>query len=350
MTRAYNTATTQQNTGGAIPTFLAGKNKIINGDFNVNQRAFTSITANGFGFDCFAYIWGDGSATYSAQAFTAGTAPVVGYEAKNFARIVTASQTAANAYTILQHRLEDVRTLAGQTATLSFWAKAGTGTPKIAVELEQIFGSGGSPSGTTQTYFGQITLSTSWTRYSITIAMPSLSGKTIGTTANTSYLLWNLWTSAGSSYNSRSGSLGIQNATIDIWGIQLEAGSVATPFTLAGGGSQQAELALCQRYYFRTQIGTGIPYMGVTVAGSSTTTYANIIHKVTMRTTPTSIDFSGLKWQSINNSGNISAASISDATPENTLLVCTTTGATTAQMNYLIGQTASAYIGFNAEF
>jgi hypothetical protein len=130
--------------------------------------------------------------------------------------------------------------------------------------------------------------------------------------------------------------------------VQLEIGNVATPFSRAGG-SIQGELAACQRYYFRTQTGTGYPYMGVTVAGSSTTTYANIIHKVTMRSTPTSVDFSAIRWQAINNSGNISSASISDATPENTLLVCGTTGATTAQMNYVIGQTTSGYIGISAE-
>jgi hypothetical protein len=137
-------------------------------------------------------------------------------------------------------------------------------------------------------------------------------------------------------------------ATLDLWGIQIEAGSNATPFQTATG-TFQGELAACQRYYFRTQTGSGNAYMGVTVAGSSTTTYANIIMKQTMRVAPTSVDFSGIKWQAINNSGNISSASISDATPENVLLVCGTTGATTAQMNYLINQTSAGYVGFSAE-
>jgi hypothetical protein len=138
------------------------------------------------------------------------------------------------------------------------------------------------------------------------------------------------------------------NDWIEFEQIQLEVGSNATPFSRSGG-DLQGEVAKCQRYYFRTQTGTGTPYMGVTVAGSSTTTYVNIIHKVTMRSTPTSVDFSAIRWQAINNSGNISSASISDATPENTLLVCGTTGATTAQMNYVIGQTTSGYIGISAE-
>jgi hypothetical protein len=167
------------------------------------------------------------------------------------------------------------------------------------------------------------------------LAIPSVSGKTFGT-ANDSYL--------GVIVQCNTTSV----VDIDFWGWQLETGSVATPFQTATG-TIPGELAACQRYYFRTQTGTGTPYICNTVAGSSTTTYANLIHKVTMRSSPTSVEFSAIKWQAINNSGNITAASISDATPENTLFVCTTTGATAAQMNYVIGQTTSGYMAVSAE-
>ena len=288
ITRAYASAAQPGN------AFLAGKNKIINGDFNINQRGFTSLTSNGFGFDRFGYIYGDGTVTYSAQTFTAGAAPVAGYEAANFARIATASQTAAGAYSILQHKIEDVRTLAGQTSTLSFWAKANSGTPKIAVELEQFFGTGGSPSTTTQNYFGQVTLSTSWVRYSLTFTIPSLSGKTVGTNANTSHLIWNLWTSAGSSFNSRTGSIGIQNSTIDFWGVQLEAGAVATPFTTATG-TLAGELAACQRYYWRTTATENATPLANGMNTSTTTGRFFLQFPVQMRIPPTSIDYSALQ-------------------------------------------------------
>jgi hypothetical protein len=228
--------------------FTAGKNKIINGDFTINQRNFSSsTTSTAYGFDRFMMIYVDGTVTYSAQTFTAGTAPVAGYEAKNFARIVTSGQTLAGARANWKQPIENVRTLAGQTATVSFWAKAGSGTPKIAVELWQGFGSGGSPSAGVPTYAGQVTLSTSWARYSVTVAVPSISGKTIGTTENTSELQCNLFVSAGTDLNSRTGSLGIQSNTFDIWGVQVEAGSIATPFQTATG-SLGGELTLCQRY------------------------------------------------------------------------------------------------------
>lgn len=229
---------------------LNHQNFIINGDFTFNQRVFTSVTTNGtFGFDRWKLITlGDGTTTYTPQTFTLGAAPVTGYEGINYARLVTASQTTTAVASELRQPIEDVRTLAGQTVTISFWAKAATGTPKIAVELEQTFGSGGSPSASVQTYAGQVTLSTSWARYSVTVNVPSISGKTLGTTPNTSFTNLNLWVSAGSTYDLRTGTLGIQTNTFDIWGVQVERGSIATNFR-RHAPSLQGELAACQRYY-----------------------------------------------------------------------------------------------------
>ena len=329
---------------GSSVAYTAGKNKFINGDFYVNQRNFSSTTTDGtFGFDRWKLSAGGGTVTMSSQNFTAGTAPVSGYEGKTFLRVVTSGQSGTSNYAYVSQRIEDVRTFAGQTVTISFWAKASTGTPKIGVSVEQVVGTGGTGGSTTAV--GDITLSSSWARYTKTVAIPSLSGATVGTGSN---LIWEIWTSAGTTFSPAYTGIGIQNVTIDMWGFQVEQGSTATAFQTATG-TIQGELAACQRYYFRTQTGTGTPYICNTVAGSSTTTYANLIHKVTMRSTPTSVEFSSIKWQAINNSGNITAASISDATPESTLFVCTTTGATAAQMNYVIGQTTSGYMAVNAE-
>jgi hypothetical protein len=336
MSRALDTAKSQQSNSGPIPPFVAGKNKIINGDFSIWQRgtSFSNVADAIYIADRWvSEISGVSGNTFSRQSFTAGSAPVLGYEAQYFIRCAATTAT-SNAYLGTSQRIEDVRTFAGQTVTLSFWAKADSARAMSYV-VYQNFGSGGSSQIVTVASAG--TNSTSWTRYSVTISIASVAGKTIG---SGSYLQIGVLYAAA---NLSSGT-----ATLDLWGLQIETGSTATPFQTATG-TIQGELAACQRYYFRTQTGTGYPYMGVTVAGSSTTTYANIIHKVTMRSTPTSVDFSAIRWQAINNSGNISSASISDATPENTLLVCGTTGATTAQMNYVIGQTTSGYIGISAE-
>jgi hypothetical protein len=269
--------------------YAAGKNKIINGDFNVNQRNFTSTTTDAtYGFDRFKLLASSGG-TMSAQTFTPGTAPVSGYEAANFCRIVTTGQSGAGVYTMLEQQIEDVRTFAGQTITISFWAKAATGTPKIATQIYQAFGAGGSPSSVVSTYVGQSTLSTSWARYSLTVANPSISGKTIGTTANSSSFGLRLWVSAGSSSNAETGSLGIQSNTFDMWGIQVEQGSTATAFQTATG-TIQGELAACQRYYYQVGATTGavdILMRSYNFSAISYSVIVPIVHPVVMRIVPT---------------------------------------------------------------
>jgi hypothetical protein len=222
------------------------RNLLINGDMRINQRGVTSGTAdNTFCFDRWKMNNSGGTCTYTAQTFIPGNA-ISGYEPTNHARIVTSGQSASGHFAMFRQNIEDVRTFAGQTITVSFWAKAASGTPKVALELEQNFGTGGSPSSAVTTYAGQVTLSTSWARYSLTVTMPSISGKTIGTTANTSHVLCSLFVSAGSDWNARTGTLGIQSNTFDFWGVQAELGTIATPLEQR---PIAAELALCQRYY-----------------------------------------------------------------------------------------------------
>ena len=252
----------------------AGKNKIINGDFFVNQRGFSTTTTSGaYTFDRWANNCVDGTVTTSAQTFTLGTAPVVGYEAQNFIRQQTTSQTLATAVGLIYQAIESVRTFANQTVTISFWAKSASGTPKVAVETRQSFGTGGSPSTAVETLFGQVTLSTSWARYTVTATIPSIAGKTLGTN-NNDFLQLILWTSAGSNFNTRTNSLGIQSNTFDIWGVQVEVGSVATPFTTATG-TTQGELAACQRYYYQSdaQIWTNLQYQSNVAVSRGTTLF-----------------------------------------------------------------------------
>ena len=290
MTRARDVADVQENLGGAVPPFAAGKNKIINGDFNINQRGFTS-NSGGYGFDRFAGANSGGTATFSAQTFTIGTAPVAGYEAKNFFRCVVSGQSAAGDYAIQRQLIESVRTFAGQTVTLSLWAKANTAA-SFAVDLYQQFGSGGSPSSQVDIAGSKTAVTTSWARYSFTFNVPSLSGKTIGTD-NNDHLGIRVWSSAGSTYNSQTNSLGIQAITLDIWGVQLEAGSVATAFQTSTG-SIQGELAACQRYFSKsydtnTAPGNTTRTSSVVAIGVAATSrpVTMVRFPVTMRTTPT---------------------------------------------------------------
>jgi hypothetical protein len=266
---------------GSSVAYAAGKNKIINGDFFVNQRAFTSTTTTGtFGFDRWYLQTSTGTATYSAQTFTLGAAPVAGYEGTNFARLVTSGQTASSGFAGLLNKVEGVRTYAGETVTFSFWAKAASGTPKVQPTLEQDFGISGSAG--VQLAGTAVTISTSWARYSATMAVPSISGKTIGVN-NT--LIVQLYTSLGTNYPTY-GNIGVQDATIDIWGVQLEAGSTATPFQTATG-TIQGELAACQRYYLRPQNTSAYGAYGVGSARSATIANILVTFPVSMRIAPT---------------------------------------------------------------
>ena len=330
--------------------FGANKNAILNGDFRINQRAFTSITADAtYGFDRWA-LGTAGGATYTPQTFTAGAAPVAGYEAINFAQVATTGQSATNTITILLQKIEDVRTFAAQTATISFWAKATSGTPKIAVEMQQNFGSGGSAN--VNTYAGQITMTASWARYSVTVAVPSVSGKTIGTS---SFLGLQLWTSAGSDFNVRTGSLGIQTATIGIWGVQVEAGSVATAFQTATG-TIQGELAACQRYYFRWNAPTNPGMLATTGLGYSTTALLGYVNfPVTMRSTPSALDTSAMSTFAYDRgntgSGNTPSSITADTTWNANIgaYQINTTGITANSIYRIYSNAASAFVGFTAE-
>jgi hypothetical protein len=277
----------QANFGGG--QYAAGKNKIINGDYGVWQRGtsfspvadvptYTAdrfiIQRNGVGY----------TATCSRQTFTSGTAPVSGYEGQFFWRYAVTVAGTSNTYVVADQRIEDVRTLAGQTATISFWAKADSARA-ISGEMVQDFGSGGS--GAVATAGGSFSLTTSWTRFTATVSIPSITGKTVGTN---SYLTLRFYLPSGA-----------LTPTIDIWGVQLEAGSTATPFQTATG-TKQGELAACQRYYFRQSLAAGAT-SGSAFGSAKSTTVATMVYSlpVTMRVPATSGEYANVRlWDGAN--------------------------------------------------
>ena len=278
-------------TNGTINAYLApslgyaaGKNKILNGDFYLNQRNFTTGNTDGvYGFDRWRMNLSGGTATYTAETFTAGAAPVAGYEGKNYAKVTV---TTGNDFLGLLQRVEDVRNFAGQTITVSFWAKGVNPTTNngLYVWLIQSFGTGGSPSANVVTESSKITLSASWARYSVTINVPSISGKTFGTT-NDSYLQ----VSIGQASNASTDAW-----TLEVWGVQAEAGSTATAFQTATG-TIQGELAACQRYYIRTFPELTSSIYGMGLASSTTQTEIVVSLPTTMRINPSSFDSASIQ-------------------------------------------------------
>jgi hypothetical protein len=320
--------------------YAAGKNKIINGDFGINQRAFTSVTTNGtYTFDRWALSVGSagGTATFTPQTFTLGAAPVAGYEGKNFAQIVSASQSAAGDYAGTYQRIEGVRSFAGQTVTISFYAKASAGTPNINVTAEQFFGMGGSATVVTSSTVQTIT--TSWVRYSFNIAIPSISGKTIGT--GNEYLGFYFFTSTGTTLTALGygTGVGLQNATFGFWGVQIEAASSASPFQTATG-TVQGELAACQRYYFRYKADLSFRFLGTGQCFGTTTGATAFKYPVTMRTRPTALEQSGTasNYAVLNSTGSATACSA----------VPTYDGATTNEFGWVGFTVASGLTAGNA--
>jgi hypothetical protein len=184
------------------------------------------------------------------------------------------------------------------------------------------------------------TVTTSWTRFSNTITVGSVSGKTIGAG---SYIVFDLnWDSNA-----------IQD--IDIWGVQVESGSVATAFQTATG-TIQGELAACQRYY--TRINAGSVYTFFCNGNAYNTTIATCILPlpVTLRVSATSIDTSGTAshYRLINGSTATACSAVpaldQAATQSVALNFTVASGLTTGQaVNAGANNTASAYIGVNAE-
>ena len=334
MSRAQLTSTVEQNTGGAVSPYVAGKNKIINGDFGIWQRgtsfaspATASYTSDRWrlGFD------GTGTCTVSQQTFTPGTAPVAGYESTYFLRhLVTAAGTTT--FTQVFQPIEDVRTFAGQTVTFSFWAKADT-TRSSFIYAEQNFGSGGSA---TVQYLsmGSASLTTSWQRFSFTVALSSIAGKTIGTSSSLNFYV-------------RNGTT--LNATLDIWGVQLEAGSVATPFTTATN-TLSGELAACQRYYWRAGGDSNFQPYGVGAGLNSTTAQFSVQNPVPMRIAPTSIDFSTLAVTDTRTAFSVSGIGFANAGKYASTINVAATGMTSSLPYILVSNNStSGFLGLSAE-
>lgn len=227
-----------------VAAAIPGRNRIINGDFSVNQRGAVSGNAVGlrWGFDRWLVTAGGvpDSCWYHIQASSLGELPE---SAKNYAKVATTAHAAAGDYALFMQNIEDVRTLSGKSVTISFWAKCNTGALKVGVELQQKFGTSGSPDNNIAV--GAIATSTSWTRYSISVVVPSISGKVVG--ANSALAL-GFWTSSGATYASRASNIGLQNGEISFWGVQIEEGLVATVFEQK---RYDEELRACQYYYWK---------------------------------------------------------------------------------------------------
>jgi hypothetical protein len=241
-----------------------GRNLLHNGLFNVQQRGQGPFTTfNTYNAD--RWTVGGSVSTYSLTLGTqsdAGRAQIGDEAATQFMAVQFTGTAGAGDYVMLAQRIEGVRRLGNKTVTVSFYAAATSGTPKLGVSWAQIFGTGGSPSAPVVSSAGQsVTLSTTWTRYSVTLTLPSTTGKTLGTNGDDATQL-ELWMTGGSNFNARSGNVGVQSGFINLWGMQLEIGGAATPLEKL---DPRMDVANCMRFF---QTGT-IQHDSYNAAGGS---------------------------------------------------------------------------------
>jgi hypothetical protein len=345
MSRARDIADQQDNLGGAVAPYVAGKNALINGGMDIWQRgtSFASLTAassSTFAADRWQVYIGNAGRTVSQQAS--------GLTAFRYSmRVARDSGNTSIAVTQVTQNIESNMSypLAGKTVTVSFYGKAGANYSAASGALtfalyqgtgidQNVFGmTGGSNVGT-----ATATLTTSWQRFSFTVAVPSTS---------TELAVYFLMTPVGT-----AGA----NDYFEITGVQLELGSTATPFSRAGG-SIAGELAACMRYYYLLVRGNSgyIPFANG-YQFSSTQVTGVTPFPVAMRTAPT-LDMSGgtdYYLFSRNGANDFWNTCISDGSS-------TTTGAITVTSNIsgTAGQggafysapsnTGSGYIAWSAE-
>ena len=267
------------------------RNRIINGGMVIDQRnAGASVSNSGYIVDRFAFDRGVSTATVTGQQ--SSTVPTNGFSNSVVLTVGTGAATTSGDYSIFRQPIEGYNvadlnwgTSSAQTITLSFWIRSSlTGTFGVAI----------NNSAQNRYYIGSYTINSANTFEYKTITIPGdQSGTWLKTNGAGINLYWDI--GVGSTYSAAAGSWGTgtsiygltggvkllanTGATWYITGVQLEAGSTASPFEYRQYGT---EFMLCQRYY--QTIGAisaiGSFYSSATVSGS-------FLFPVVMRSAPT---------------------------------------------------------------
>jgi hypothetical protein len=307
------------------------RNKIINGAMQIDQRnAGASVaisTANICTLDRWcAVVQGSGTGRFSVQRSTVAPA---GFTNSTLITVTTADASPSSGFGY--HFYQPIEgfnvadfALGSASAiqfTISFWVRSSvTGTFPFILSNEDI----------TRNFGGTYTISSAntWEQKFVTVA-----GDITGTwnTSNSTGIRLHLGLGGGSARTASTGwqagdstfktnvtgatqLIATNGATFYITGVQLEAGSVATPFERRPFGT---ELALCQRYYKNMQIaglnsGVGV-FRGSSSAGA--TELAVNITGVPMRANPTVTTVSGGTSITVSNlAGSSSSFSITYTT------------------------------------
>jgi len=351
---------------------ISFKNRIINGNMVIDQRnAGASVTINSSAYtypvDRFA---GFGESTDGVFTLQQSSVAPTGFTNSLLATVTTADASIGGSqrYFVRQviegYNVADLGfgTATASTVTLSFWVRSSlTGT----------FGGSFMNENFDRAYPFTYTISSAntWEKKSVTIT-----GDTSGTWVKTNgaglVVIFSIgagvlrvgtagaWQTPSQALFGATGQTNIiatNGATWYITGVQLEVGTQATTFTTAGG-SYGAELALCQRYYYKKgpQSSSDVRYgIGFSGSGSTTTAYINVTLPVNMRTGPTSVDWGSTLavWKGGTNF-QVTAISIysSGSGMTDCLLQCTSSGLTGEEAYQLVAwSSGNAFLALGAE-
>lgn len=294
---------------------LGFRNRIINGDMRIDQRnnGASGTTTNVYTLDRWQYV-GSTTSKVTWQQNAGSVTPPAGFS--NYFGITSSSAysvPAGELYSVTQAieglNVADLAwgSASAQSVTLSFWVRSSlTGT----------FGGSLQNSANNRSYPFTFSVSAANTWEQKSVVIP---GDTTGTWLTTNgvgiYVRFALGTGssfsgpagawAGADYYSATGAVsvvGTNGATWYVTGVQLEAGSVATPFERRDIGR---ELMMCQRYYAKILIGFGAFH-------SSSSAQMWAYTPVSMRATPTTSLVSGTSIAT--NTAGAGASSIASPT------------------------------------
>jgi len=323
------------------------RNRLINGGMQVAQygtSAAPTVANFTYSMDRFFCAINSGTSGYTVTQLSQANTGLSGfYNALRYQRNSGQTNTTTMAFgqTIETANCYD---LAGQTVTLSFWARAGANfsaassqiTARVATGTGTDQGSAGAYNGTWTGYAQTntvVTITTSWVRYSIAVTIPS--------GVNEIQILF-YWAGVGTAGT---------NDYADFTGIQFEPGPVATPFERK---LYDQVLIDCQRYYYRHTSSGSFTQFGVGVCTSTTAILVNVPLPVTMRVPPTAIDYAAVgNFVVFDGVANTTLTGISlSYVGQNSAGVSGTVASGLTQTRpamFEANGASTAYIGFNAE-